>query len=165
MHLSNEVVLRPRFKMELKTNDQKALQAFKDKKSEQSDYIVTCVDHHVFIKIPKVKQHYWSPQLHLEIDPVDDHSSKLSGLFGPNPTVWTMFMFFHFIVAGLFIGFGVWAYSNWSLDYPYLIQIAMMVVMILIWFALYYGGRMGKAKGNAEMHQLYNFMKETLGVE
>jgi hypothetical protein len=30
---------------------------------------------------------------------------------------------------------------------------------------LYYGGRMGKAKGNPEMHQLYDFMKDTLGVE
>jgi len=150
--------------MNLNTTDQKALQAFKDKNSEQSDYIVTCVDQHVFIKIPKEKQHYWSPQLHLEIDSVDDDSSELSGLFGPNPTVWTMFMFFHFIVAGLFIGFGVWAYSNWSLDNPYMIQVAMMVIMILIWIALYYGGRMGKSKGNGEMHQLYDFMKETLGI-
>ena len=165
MHLSNEVVLRPRFKIDLNTDDKKALQAFKDKKSEQSKYIVTCVDHHVFIKIPKEKQHYWSPQLHLEIDPIDDDSSLLSGLFGPNPTVWTMFMFFHFIVAGLFIGFGVWAYSNWSLGEPFLIQGAMMILMVLIWFVLYYGGRMGKAKGNDEMHLLYDFMKKTLGVK
>jgi hypothetical protein len=165
MHLSNEVVLRPRFNIDLNTDDKKALQAFKDKKLEQSEFIITCVDHHVFIKIPKEKQHYWSPQLHLEIDPIDDDSSLLSGLFGPNPTVWTMFMFFHFIVAGLFIGFGVWAYSNWSLGEPFLIQGAMMILMVLIWFVLYYGGRMGKAKGNDEMHLLYDFMKRTLGVE
>jgi hypothetical protein len=30
---------------------------------------------------------------------------------------------------------------------------------------LYYGGRMGKAKGNEEMHELYDFMKKTLGVD
>lgn len=165
MHLSNEVVLRPRFKINLETDHQKALKAFKDKKSEQSEYIVTCVDHHVFIKIPKKKQHYWSPQLHLEIDPTGDDSCELRGLFGPNPTVWTMFMFFHFIVASLFIVFGIWAYSNWSLDNPFLIQCAMMILMIIIWFVLYYGGRMGKAKGNEEMHELYDFMKKTLGVD
>ena len=42
---------------------------------------------------------------------------------------------------------------------------AMMLFMVLIWFALYYGGRKGKAKGNEEMHGLYDFMKDTLGVD
>jgi hypothetical protein len=165
MHLSNEVVLRPRFKMDLNSNEGKAIQAFKDKKSEQSDFVITCVDQHVFIRIPKEKQHYWSPQLHLEIEPIDEDSSVLRGLFGPNPTVWTMFMFLHFVVAGLFIGFGVWAYSNWSLNNPFLIQSSLMILMVLIWFVLYYGGRMGKAKGKDEMHQLYDFMKETLEID
>ena len=151
--------------MDLNSNDGKALQAFKDKKSEQSDFAITCVDQHVFIRIPKEKQHYWSPQLHLEIEPIDEDSSELRGLFGPNPTVWTMFMFLHFVVAGLFIGFGVWAYSNWSLDNPFLIQGSLMILMVLIWFVLYYGGRMGKAKGRDEMHQLYDFMKKTLEIE
>lgn len=34
--------------------------------------------------------------------------------------------------------------------------------MVLLWFVLYIGARIGKTKGQPEMHQLYNFMKETL---
>ena len=96
MSLTNEIVLRPRFKFELKRNNEEALKLFEDTKNTQSDFIVSRVDDHVFIRIPKSKQHFWSTKLHLEINEVDESSSTLHGLFGPNPTVWTMFIFFHF---------------------------------------------------------------------
>jgi len=165
MSLTNEVVLRPRFKFELKRNNQEALKLFEDVKNTSSDFIVSRVDDHVFIRIPKIKQHFWSPQLHLEINEIDENTSTLNGLFGPNPTVWTMFMFFHFLVAVLFIGFGAWAYSNWSLENSYGLQIGVMVLMVVIWFVLYFAGQMGKKTGMDEMHLLHHFMRDTLRGE
>ncbi|RLD26828.1 MAG: GTP-binding protein [Bacteroidetes bacterium] len=165
MSLTNEIVLRPRFKFEVKRNNQVALKLFEDAKNTQSDFIVSRVDNHVFIKIPKEKQHFWSPQLHLEISEIDNTSSSIRGLFGPNPTVWTMFMFFHFLVAVLFIGFGAWAYSNWSLENSYGIQIGIMVLMTVLWFVLYFAGRLGGKKGMDEMFLLHGFMRDTLKGE
>ena len=162
MSLTNEIVLRPRFKFEIKRNNQEALKLFEDAKSTQSDFIVSRVDDHVFIRIPKDKQHFWSPQLHLEINEVDDSTSMLLGLFGPNPTVWTMFMFFHFLVAVLFIGFGAWAYSNWSLENSYGLQVGVMILMVVIWVVLYFAGRLGKKAGMDEMHLLHHFMRDIL---
>ena len=128
------------------------------KKKTQKDFIVTRVDNHVFIKYPKEKQHFWSPQLHLEIDKVDDNKSLLHGLFGPNPTVWTMFMFLHFMVAGFFIAFGIWTYTNWSLKTDYAIQLSLTFLMILIWFALYFAGRIGRDTSKKDMFALRDFM-------
>lgn len=164
MSLSNEIVLRPRFKMELNQNNESALKLFEDRKSTQKEFVISRVDDHVFIRIPKSKQHFWSPQLHLEINEVDSKSSMLHGLFGPNPTIWTMFMFLHFFVAVVFIGFGAWAYSNWSLETPFGLQIGVMILMVILWFALYFTGRLGKRKGKGEMHQLYGFMKDVLNI-
>lgn len=164
MPLSNEVVLRPRFKIELSQDNESALKVFDNVKSEQKDFIVSRVDDHVFIRFPKEKQHFWSPQLHLEINEVDDNSSLLYGLFGPNPTVWTLFMFLHFFVAVVFIGFGAWAYSNWSLETSFGLQIGVMVLMVIFWFALYFAGRFGKYKGKTEMHELHNFMNKSLNL-
>ena len=130
MTSTNDIVLRPRFKIELNTNNETILSQFESQKKTQKDFIVTRVDNHVFIKYPKEKQHFWSPQLHLEIDKVDDNKSLLHGLFGPNPTVWTMFMFLHFMVAGFFIAFGIWAYTNWSLKTDYAIQLSLTFLMI-----------------------------------
>ena len=164
MALSNEVVLRPRFKIELQQSNEEALQVFEAAKKTQSEFIITRVDDHVFIKLPREKQHFWSPQLHLEIMEGDEQHSTLHGLFGPKPTVWTMFMFLHFIVAGLFIGFGIWAYTNWSLEKDYAIQLFVTLLMIAVWFVLYFAGRMGKSTGRDEMLALHQFMKRTLNL-
>lgn len=162
MSLENDIVLRPRFKIELKKNNQEVLKVFEEAKKTQKDFIVSRVDDHVFIKIPKADEHFWSPQLHLEIMEIDKNSSRLFGLFGPNPTVWTMFMFFHFIVAGLFIGFGIWAYTNWTLKTDFAIQLFVAILMIILWVALYFGGRLGKATGRDQMVLLHNFMNSLL---
>jgi hypothetical protein len=158
----NEVVLRPRFKFEKNENNEDLLSLFDKEKQKQTNFIVSRIDNHVFIRLPKHKQHFWSPQLHLEIDEIDSKNSTIRGLFGPNPTVWTMFMFFHFIVAGLFIGFGVWAYTNWALKTDYALQLSLMFFMVLIWIVLYVIGQVGKKAGTDEMYLLHGFMKETL---
>ena len=162
MELSNDIVLRPRFKFDVETDNETLLQAFEDTKTSQSDFMVTRIDDHVFIRFPKKEQHFWSPQLHLEINEKDGKSATVHGLFGPNPSIWTMFMFFHFIVAGLFIAFGIWAYTNATLGNSYAIQLFLTLFMILIWFVLYIAGRMGKTKGQPEMQKLHGFMKDTL---
>ena len=162
MSLPNQVVLRPRFKLELNTNNKRVLDAFERSKNEQSEFIITRLDDHVFIKIPQEKQHFWSPQLHLEINEIDQNTSQLYGLFGPNPTVWTLFMFLHFLVAGLFIAFAIWTYTNWSLQNEFAIQLFITLMMIVLWFVLYFAGRMGRATGKEDMHQLHDFMTTIL---
>jgi len=155
----NEVVLRPRFDFEKNNNNEELLTLFDKAKNDQSDFIVSRIDNHVFLKLPKSKQHFWSPQLHLEIDEIDGNTSRIHGLFGPNPTVWTMFMFFHFLVVCLFLGFGAWAYSNWSLESSYAIQLSLMLFMVILWFILYFVGRLGKKAGMDEMYLLQGFMQ------
>ena len=162
MALSNNIVLRPRFKFDVNAVNEKLLKEFEDTKNSQSDFIVSRIDDHVFIKFPKQAQHFWSPQLHLEINEKNKQSATVQGLFGPNPSVWTMFMFFHFIVAGLFIAFSIWAYTNATLGKSYAIQLSLTLFMVLIWFVLYVAGRMGKTKGQPEMYKLHGFMKDTL---
>ncbi|WP_242202602.1 GTP-binding protein [Aestuariivivens insulae] len=162
MPISNDIVLRPRFKIEIPRNNQSVLSDFEQAKSTQSDFIVNRIDDQVFIKFPKHKQHFWSPQLHLEINEVDENSSLLYGLFGPNPTVWTLFMFLHFMVAGFFIAFGIWTYTNWTLGNSYTIQLSLMLLMVVIWFVLYFAGRIGKDSSKGEMHKLHDFMTHVL---
>ena len=164
MSVNNDIVLRPRFKLELDRNNEEVLKVFEDAKNSQKDFIITRVDDHVFIKIPKANQHFWSPQLHLEIMEIDKNSSRLFGLFGPNRTVWTMFMFLHFVVAGIFIGFSIWAYTNWSLGNDFAIQLFVTLFMVVIWFGLYFGGRIGKATGKDQMILMHRFMNKMLEV-
>ena len=161
--LSNEVVLRPRFQIKLDTPKEEALQRFEGE--VEKPFLVKRLDDHIFIKFNKKEAHFWSPQLHLEINELEEGNTKLYGLFGPNPTLWTFFMFLHFGVATFFIIFGIWAYSSAALDRPYGIQIGAMVFMVVVWFVLYAFGRAGRRKGKPQMNQLYSFMRDKLQLE
>ena len=164
--LPNEIVLRPRFQLELESPNEVVLQTFENHQNEGSLFLVKRIDEHVFIKMNQEEAHFWSPQLHLEINEIENEvqKSRLYGLFGPNPTLWTFFMFLHFGVATTFIIFGIWAYSNWTLKTDYGIQLSICISMILVWVFLYILGRIGKSKGKEQIHQLYEFMNKKLGL-
>jgi len=162
MELGEEIVLRPRFKLEIDQSPEWALSAFEKAKAETDQFVIHRSDDHVFIKIPKDKQHYWSPQLDLEIFNFEDDKTQVRGLFGPKPAVWTLFMFLHFLVIGLAAVVGVWAYSNASLHTPYFMQLLGLFLLVIGWFVLYFAGRMGKSAGKKEMLALRKFMLQTL---
>lgn len=158
----NDIVLRPRFKFEVGIDSETLLSKFE--MYSKKDFVISRVDEHVFIRFPKHMQQYWSPQLHLEIHPKDTALATVKGLFGPNPTVWTMFMFLHFVVAGLFIVFGIWTYTNFSLKQSFAIPLFLCLFMVVVWLLLYSIGRMGKTKGADEMHKLHEFMKTVINA-
>lgn len=163
MEISNKIVLRPRFSFDQKNAQSHVLKAFDGAKKSQNTIKINRLDTHVFLKIPKAEQHFWSPQLHLEVLETDPSHCKIKGFFGPNPTVWTLFMFLHFVAAGLFIGFGIWAYSSWSLGTNVTTSVVlMMMMMVVLWIALYISGRIGKKKGQHQMHELHDFMNAVL---
>ncbi|XHP74131.1 1,4-dihydroxy-2-naphthoate octaprenyltransferase [Arenibacter antarcticus] len=161
MALPNSIVLRPRFQLLLNKNALPVLELFKN--TEEPPFVVKCMDHHVFIKFNKVESNFWSPQLQIEIVDHVAGKSTLYGLFGPNPTLWTFFMFVHFVVATLFIILGVWAYSSHALGKSYELQMGLMALMIALWIVLYFFGRNGKRKGNDQMQQLNDYMMRQLG--
>lgn len=158
--IANDIVLRPRFQLELAETKENVLESLK--KSETSPLIVKKIEEHIFIKFNQKENHFWSPQLHLEVEKLDENSCKVFGVFGPNPTLWTLFMFLHFGVATIFIILGIWTYSIASLDKPYGIQIGLMIVMMVLWINFYLFGRLGKQKGKPQMEQLYQFMMDIL---
>ncbi|SDE47046.1 hypothetical protein SAMN05421636_105190 [Pricia antarctica] len=165
--LPNEIVLRPRFQLNLPDAKETLLKAFEN--SEKKPFLVNRIDDHVFIKFNPEKNHFWSPQLHLEINDLEEHlevneqkGSKLYGMFGPNPTLWTFFIFLHFGVATIFIILGIWAYSSASLDRPYGLQLGLMGIMLILWSILYAFGRAGRHKGKPQMQELHTFMNEVL---
>ncbi|MDE3742761.1 GTP-binding protein [Maribacter polysaccharolyticus] len=159
--LPNEIVLRPRFQLQLNQPKDLVLKSFEIKNTPP--FIVKRMDDHVFIKFNRENVHFWSPQLHLEINDAEEGGCKVFGLFGPNPTLWTFFMFLHFGVATVFIGLGIWAYSSASLGRPIGLHIGLMAVMVILWFVLYAFGRAGRSKGKPQMHELHRFMNQRLG--
>lgn len=156
---NSEIFLRPRFTIDLNQNRDKVLQKFSDEfKKEGSVFLGNISDGHIFIAVSKKEEHFWSPQLHLEIIETTEKTALLKGLFGPKPQVWTLFMFIHFVIGVSFLGFAALLYTNISLNESIFFPIIMVVFLPLIWTLLYFLGKIGKDTGKNQMKKLHEFM-------
>jgi len=159
----NRVLLKPRFHIKLDANEAEILEKFrKHLKSKDCKYSSKIVDNHVVIDVPAEEDHFWSPQMHVEIDKEGD-KTIVKGVLGPKPKVWTFFMFLHFAVAITFFVFFVIWYSKWSLKQDYTSAMIMCLLMPVVWIILYFAGQLGKKFGYRQMVELHEFLMMTLG--
>lgn len=160
---NSDIHLRPRFKMEFGENQQKMLAKFQSNvKNADCKYCVKVIDGHIVVDIPAKENHFWSPQLNIEIEQVEENKSIVKGLFGPKPQVWTLFMFIHFAMVFAFIGFSIIAYVKWSLKSDYKTALTVTLILPFLWIVMYFLGRLGKKRGHKQMDELYGFMMEML---
>jgi len=156
----NNIELRPRFTIDVNSTVDDMVDLLEEELTD-SKLPFRKVGKHFFIDIPKKENHFWSPQLQIEVLP-KGNKSVLKGLFGPKPQVWTMFMFLHFIIAFLFVVFGILYYVNSSLGKSVFLAICMLVALPVIWIFLYALGRIGRSTGNQQMNQLKSFLTGVL---
>lgn len=160
---SSDIYLRPRFKMNFEESHQNLIEKFKDiSKNKTSKFGILISDGHVIIDIPAEENHFWSPQLNIEIEKIEENKSLVKGLFGPKPQVWTLFIFIHFAMAIAFIGFSIIAYVKYTLKSDYKIALAVTAVLPILWITMYFLGRLGRKRGHKQMDDLYGFMMMTL---
>lgn len=126
------------------------------------DFHIKYMENHIWLNIGARRREKHSPHLHVELDKMEDGNTAVNGLFGPDPVLWTMFMFLHFIVAGVFIIFLMIAYSKWTLEQNFGFDIVIMTLMIGCWAALYYIARTMRGKGIPQMHELEDLMDRIL---
>lgn len=67
------------------------------------------------LTVPPDASHFWSPQLHVSVDPHFPSGAVVHGLFGPRPTIWSLFV-------ALYVGLGfagsmgvIYGWADWTL--------------------------------------------------
>ena len=158
----NRILLKPRFKLKYDTSVESILDEFRTNLAlKDCKYKSQIVDHHIVIDVPVVEEHFWSPQLHVEVEK-EDNLTIVKGILGPKPKIWTFFMFLHFMVAIAFFVFFVIFYSKWSLDQDYYFSMTLCVLMPVLWVVLYFIGQLGKKFGYDQMVGLHNLLIKAL---
>lgn len=158
----NRILLKPRFKLKYKENESVILEKFRVELDRvDCIYKSKIINNHIVVDVPEKDEHFWSPQLHVEIEKEKDYT-LVKGILGPKPKIWTFFMFLHFIVALAFFVFFVIFYSKWSLDQEHTFSMVMCILMPVIWVALYFSGQLGKKFGYDQMVGLHDLMTEVL---
>lgn len=156
--VTDQIPLRIRFQEILDASVEELLDKFKQTKLQNNqEFVIKIVDQHLWLDMHKSERFLYSPHLHLELEKISNHQTNIRGLFGPQPALWTMFMFGHFVVGGIFIIAAVIAYSNWSMNVAIGNWGWVMLVMVLAWVFLYFFARMNRIAGMTQARRLYQF--------
>ena len=118
------------------------------------------VDHHVTLKIPYESQHFWSPQLDLEVEEHPE-GTLVRGLYGPHPSVWLMFVFFYAALGFIATIVAIIGFSQWNLGLSagilWLLPV-MGFILLMVWLS----ARAGQKLGREQMEELQAFLDQTL---
>lgn len=160
METDNKIRLRLRFFKDIEENIDVVRQKFIDyRKVISTDFYIKIRENYIQFTISGEKQQYWSPHLSIvleEMEGNEKNATHIRGLFGPAQTMWTFFMFLHFFIAGTFLLFAMFAYSNYTIKEPIMMDLIIMFVMVFVWFLLYVIARQLREKGNDQMKDLEN---------
>jgi hypothetical protein len=127
--------LRPRFKRSVELNPLQITERIRDYINNPDTHIEASITgHHAVFTILSREQHYWSPQLNLEILE-EGKGALVKGLYGPAANVWTLFIFLYtgigiIAIIGLLYGLVQWS-LNMSPMALWIFPAAVLVELIL----------------------------------
>ncbi len=163
MEIEDQLPLRYRFyKVVSKSYDAILASCHELKETVEPDYKIKIAGHHIWLHIGLLNREKYSPHLHLEIEKMEDGNTAVRGLYGPDPVLWTLFMFLHFVVGGIFIIFMMIAFSKWSLGQPFGFDVLVMFAMINIWFLLYFIARLNRKRGSKQAKELEKLLNKII---
>lgn len=118
---------------------------------------------HITLDIAGEDVHYWSPQLNFRVEPDedDDDYSVVSGLIGPRPAVWTMFMFIYSAIGVIAFFISLFAVSKIMLGKPTNLLYAFPIALLFMLTA-YLVGKYGEKLAKDQMELLKQFVREAI---
>jgi ABC-type multidrug transport system fused ATPase/permease subunit len=124
------------------------------KNKVEPDYKIKISEHYIRFSIGMLKREKHSPNLKITLEKMEDGNTFIKGTYGPDPVLWAIFMFLHFVVASVFLIFMVIVYSKWILNQSFKFDLMIMFSMTIIWFLLYFIARLNRSKGISQMREL-----------
>lgn len=155
------IEIRPRFRKRTELRLGEILKRFRlaldDPQATIKGYIV---DHHIVLKIPLEEQHYWSPQLSLEIE-AEPEGTLIRGLYGPKPSVWLMFIFFYAVLGFISLVVMIVGFSQLNLNLSARI-LWLLPITLVLFVMIYLSAKAGQKKGHDQMEALHHFFEARL---
>ena len=114
------------------------------------------------LHIPEEEQHFWSPRLTLSIDATEDGKTRLSGIYGPNTNVWSIFLYGYLLTGSTGVISGILGGVQWHLDIP-VWGLWIFGAMVAIAVGLYVFAQFGQKLGAAQTFQLHQIYESAMG--
>lgn len=154
--------IRPRFYQTSSMSPEDLVIKIKEelRTSKTNCYAESLLKNFIVLKMKKDEQHFWSPQLSLSIDRLDE-GSFIRGLYTPKPTIWSMFVFFYTGIGVCILFAGLYGLSRVSLNLEAPILWAIPILMALA-LLIYIIAQIGQKLGAQQMFDLHHFIENTI---
>lgn len=153
--------LRPRFEIDVKLGPEEVVAALQRALEHEASGVEGYArERHAQINIPDAEHHFWSPELQIEVEPLEG-GARILGKIGPHSRVWTMFMAAHAavaITAGFAVLFGL---SQWMLGQTMTGMLAIPIALLLHAF-IAGGALVGQGLGADHTFRLRAFVEDAL---
>ncbi len=155
--------VRPRFEFKSDKSIDEINDVLRSKLKSDTELKVSGRKNHLVISILEDKRHFWSPQCNLNIEESEE-GTVIHGLYGPNPNVWTIFVFAYTIIIVAIFFISIFGFSNVSLgkEAPILWVLPVLIILLL---ALYVSGQIGQKLGAEETFSIHHFIQDSLDVK
>ncbi len=161
-HLSMSFEIRPSFEKTISLSpDEFVAKLCAEFKRNDRRCQGMATQNHVVLSLPPEKQHFWSPQLTLELEERDEGGTLVRGRYGPKPAVWTLFMFGYGLIGFAWMVLLILGMSEWMLDGA-TGKIWLSVLLLGLGVLLYLAAQAGKALSRDDMRELDDFIREAL---
>lgn len=157
----NRISTRPRFKFYTDLSpDEFAENLTKYLSKNQKEFSGNINREIATIYVETEEQNLWKPNLSLRTEK-EDGKTVIRGVFGPNSSIWTLFMFLYFTLGILwmvFISFWFVGTQIKSDDYEWGLPVSFGILFLIL--LTYLAARYGQKKAKREMAALRSFAIE-----
>ena len=159
-HNTDDIEIRPRFKLLSKNNTSKeVLNKIEKLLSNQNKVVGKIKGNHIFLSIPEIDQHFWSPAMEVVVEQIEDNEnqSSIRCLLGPKQTVWMMVMFFYISVAVILLFGGMYGLVKWNMGHETNL-LWLIPGGIIAEGLIYLATKWGQKQGRDQMLYLVSFL-------
>lgn len=118
---------------------------------------------HITIRVNRAQRHYWSPQLSVLLyrEP-EDVTTRVVGIYGPMPNVWTLFTIVYLAIGVLTTFIAIIGFSQKAMGQDSKVLFVLPFLGLLA-VAMYIISQMGQKLGAAQTYAIHYFFEEALG--
>lgn len=155
--------LRPTFEVVVDRSPEQVLADFRGALSRPDADVVAKIRGDVLqVGMPRPEVTTWSPSMDLRVEPREG-KAVVYGRIGPQPQVWTTFMFFHMLIAMAGLGGLMWGIAQAAAGgsaWPVWIAVIALFLHAFVAGAAF----VGQGLGSDQVHRLRSFVDDVLDV-
>jgi len=157
--------MRPRFVLDVESGVEEIMIALRRHVASSEPPLAGIFsEHHGVVRIPDERRHFWSPQLDILVERVDEspHAARVVGRFSPHPPIWLAFVFTYGVLFVLGVAGLMYAAAELSLGrLPWCLVSTLAAAAM---GAFVYGATfIGQGLGADEMYELRTWLDRCLG--